>query len=207
VVDKLIEGIHKFMHDVVDAEYDFYEGLAKGQHPSTYFVTCADSRVDPNLITQTKPGDLFVSRNAGNIIPPYFKDNPMPSGEAATLSYAVEVLKVEHIIVCGHSHCGAMAALGNREELDKLPDISRWLDFAQETLDLMEEAHLKVDMEDPSLEQVQINVLVQLRHVASYPAVQKAEEENRLTLHGWVYEIENGAVWSFDPHRKIWLKL
>ena len=132
----------------------------------------------------------------------------MVNGLAATLSYAVEVLEVDHIIVCGHSHCGAMAALGNREKLDKLPDISRWLDYASETLELMKAAESKdVKMADPALETIQTNVLVQLKHLATYPSVQKAEAEEKLTLHGWVYEIENGRVSSFDPHKNVWAQL
>jgi len=119
-MDKIVEGIHQFQKDVFSSKQQLFEGLADGQHPRALFITCSDSRIDPSLLTQTEPGELFLLRNAGNIIPPY---GTVESGEAATIEYAVSVLGIKTIVVCGHSHCGAMGGLLNQAQLEKLPAV------------------------------------------------------------------------------------
>src|SRR5688572_22576048 len=129
-MQKLIEGLHHFQSQIFSSQRELFERLARGQTPDALFITCSDSRINPNLITQTEPGDLFIIRNAGNIIPPHGAAN---GGEGATIEYAVAALGVKDIIVCGHSHCGAMKALLEPERLVNLPTVGAWLSHAEAT--------------------------------------------------------------------------
>src|SRR5262249_44266695 len=116
---KIIQGVRQFQDTVFRRQRDFFELLArKQQSPQALFITCSDSRINPNLLTSTEPGDLFLLRNAGNIIPPYGAAN---GGEGATIEYAVSVLKLQNIIVCGHFHCGAMHYLLRLEGIEEMP--------------------------------------------------------------------------------------
>ena len=126
-MEKIIRGIHAFQQDVFGTQQQLFSSLSEGQHPDALFVTCSDSRIDPCLVTQTKPGDLFVLRNAGNIIPPYGASN---GGEAAAVEFAVTGLGVKDIIVCGHSQCGAVSGLLNPDQLEKMPTVAEWLRHA-----------------------------------------------------------------------------
>ncbi|MEV4946040.1 carbonic anhydrase [Streptomyces sp. NPDC053755] len=160
--------------------------LAQGQSPEVLFITCADSRVVPALITGARPGQLFELRTAGNIVPPY--GSAAPSGEAATIEYAVEVLGVRHIVVCGHSHCGAVGAVVRGDDLDAVPAVRDWLAHAAEE-------PVCSDPADPTVaEAVQHHVLTQLLRLRSYPCVGKRLDSGRLRLHGWYYEVHTGAV-------------
>ena len=129
-MEHLLSGVHQFQSQVFQRERDFFDNLVAGQSPSALFVTCSDSRVDPNLITQSGPGELFVLRNAGNIVPPHGASN---GGEAATIEYAVAALGVRDIVICGHSCCGAVQALLHPEKAAALPLVSRWLRHAETT--------------------------------------------------------------------------
>ncbi|MFF9852030.1 carbonic anhydrase [Streptomyces litmocidini] len=160
--------------------------LAEGQSPEVLFITCADSRVVPALITGARPGQLFELRTAGNIVPPY--GSGTPTGEAATIEYAVEVLGVRHIVVCGHSHCGAVSAVVRGDDLDTVPAVRDWLAHAAEEPRCADPA-------DPTVaEAVQHHVLTQLLRLRSYPCVHKGLASGRLGLHGWYYEVHTGAV-------------
>src|ERR1044071_9547851 len=127
-MQKLVHGIHRFQEGVFRSQKELFEQLSSGQKPAALFITCSDSRIDPNLLTQTEPGDLFILRNASNIVPPY---GPYGGGEAATIEYAVSVLGVQDIIVCGHSHCGAMSGLLNPDQVRELPAVRNWLAHAE----------------------------------------------------------------------------
>ena len=129
-MEHLLRGVHQFHSQVFQRERDFFDKLAAGQSPSALFVTCSDSRVDPNLITQSGPGELFVLRNAGNLVPPYGASN---GGESATIEYAVAALGVRDIVVCGHSHCGAIKELLNPASTAELPLVTAWLKHAETT--------------------------------------------------------------------------
>src|SRR3954467_2337295 len=129
-MQKLIHGIHRFREEDFRPLQGLFEELAKGQNPETLFITCSDSRIDPSLLTRAKPGDLFILRNAGNIIPPHGAAN---GGEAATIELAVAALGVKDIIICGHSHCGAMQGLLQPESVAALPSVSSWLSHAETT--------------------------------------------------------------------------
>ncbi|MDQ0993658.1 carbonic anhydrase [Streptomyces sp. V3I7] len=159
--------------------------LAEGQSPQVLFITCSDSRVVPALITGARPGELFELRTAGNIVPPY--PDQRPSGEAATIEYAVTVLGVSDIVVCGHSHCGAVGALVRGDDLDAVPAVRDWLTSA--------EPRPAGAADDPCVaEGVQSHVLAQLLRLRSYPCVAERLAQGRLTLHGWYYEVHTGAV-------------
>jgi carbonic anhydrase len=160
--------------------------LAEGQSPTALFITCSDARVVPALITGARPGELFELRTAGSIVPPYASDRP--TGEAATIEYAVEVLGVRDVVVCGHSHCGAVGALVRGDDLSGVPAVRDWL------------AHAAPDgvpgrPEDPAVaDAVRAHVLAQLLRLRSYPCVDRRLTEGRLRLRGWYYEVHTGAV-------------
>ncbi|MFG2945946.1 carbonic anhydrase [Streptomyces adustus] len=161
-------------------------GLAAGQSPQVLFITCSDSRVVPALITGARPGELFELRTAGNIVPPHTIGRP--TAEAATIEYAVEVLGVRDVVVCGHSHCGAVGALVRGDDLDAVPAVRDWLAHAADD-------PASADPDDPTVAGgVQHHVLSQLLRLRSYPCVQKRLADGRLRLRGWYYEVHTGAV-------------
>ncbi|MFH9004980.1 carbonic anhydrase [Streptomyces afghaniensis] len=175
----------------VDFDSGEYRKLAEGQYPEALFITCSDSRVIPALITGARPGEIFELRNAGNIVPPYGR--PGASGEAATIEYALEVLGVQDIVVCGHSHCGAMGALKSGDDLSALPGVDAWLHIARPELTSV----LESAPDDPSLPEVsQGNVVNQLAALRSYPVVRQRLDTGRLRLHGWYYEVDTGFVYE-----------
>ncbi len=198
-MQKLVDGVHQFQEHVFSTRQALFERLAGGQQPMALFITCSDSRIDPCLLTQTQPGELFILRNAGNIVPPYGQG---PRGEAATIEYAVCVLKVKDIIVCGHSHCGAMNGLLHPEQLGELPAVRQWLTHAEATARIMKENYQHVPEVVPRLAAaVEENVLVQLENLRTHPSVAAAVARNELKLHGWVYEFETGQVFGYDPRQ------
>lgn len=194
-MQKLIDGIHRFQSGVFGAQRSLFERLASGQAPDTLFITCSDSRISPNLITQTGPGELFVIRNAGNIIPAY---GLVCTGEAATIEYAVDVLGVKDIVVCGHSQCGAMKAVLDPTGLEEMPAMSSWLGHAQGTRRIMRAHYRDLDAEHQLSACVKENTLVQIENLRTHPAVLEGLTRGRLALHAWVYRIEHGDVLAFD---------
>jgi carbonic anhydrase len=191
----LVEGIHRFQSGVFGRKKELFERLAKGQEPDALFITCSDSRVSPTLLTQTLPGDLFILRNAGNLVPPY---GPMHGAEAAAIEYAIEALAVNDIIVCGHTHCGAMKAVLDPASLEALPATKGWLIYAEATRRVMA-AHYQDLPKDEKLEIcIEENVLVQVENLRTHPSVLTALSHGKLRLHAWVYEIESGNVMAFD---------
>ncbi len=195
-MQKLVQGIHQFQANVFGSQRELFERLAVGQHPDALFITCSDSRINPNLITQTDPGELFILRNAGNIVPPY---GAVRGGEAATIEFAVAGLGIQDLIVCGHSHCGAMQGLLSPELLQSLPALAEWLSHAEATRQIMSEKYH--DREGASFlnATTQENVLVQLENLRTHPVVASGLARGRLKLHGWVYKIETGEVFAYDP--------
>jgi carbonic anhydrase len=192
---KLIDGIHRFQSGVFGPQQALFERLSHGQEPDALFITCSDSRINPNLITQTNPGDLFILRNAGNLVPPY---GAIHGGEAATIEYAVEVLGVKDIIVCGHTHCGAMKAVLDPTGLDELPAVKGWLTHAEATRRVMKKHYAALPQDDKLETCIEENVLVQVENLRTHPAVLAALTRGALQLHAWVYEIESGRVVAFD---------
>jgi carbonic anhydrase len=193
---KLVHGLHHFHQHVFRPQREFFEGLASGQTPEVLFITCSDSRINPNLITQTDPGDLFIVRNAGNIVPPHSHD---PGGEAATIEYAIDALGVTDVIVCGHSQCGAMKALLQPEMVKDMPIVRDWLDHAEATRRIMRGSYQHLSGDELLEIAVAENVLVQIEHLRTQPAVAAALSRGALRLHAWVYTIESGEVYAYDP--------
>ena len=192
---KLLRGLHKFQSEIQPARKRFFEDLAKGQNPDAIFITCSDSRVDPSLITQTQPGQLFTIRNAGNIVPAA----GFASGEEASIEYGINVLKIKDIVVCGHSQCGAIKGLLQPESLEELPAVAHWLRHAEDTKRILDENYHEQDFETVLNIAIQENVLVQIEHLRTLPCIAKRIMKREIELHAWTYEIETGKVYVYDP--------
>ena len=196
---KFAAGVVRFQNEVYPQKKDLFEKLSKGQSPEVLFITCSDSRIETAMITQTEPGELFVIRNAGNIVPPHTSHT---GGVTASIEFSVAVLNVPHIVVCGHTECGAMKGAMNPEGLDSLPHVKEWLGFSKAAVDIVKEIGKgKSDQEkmDMLLEQ---NVVLQLQHLKTHPTVATKMAKGELQLHGWVYDIKTGEVHAYDEDRK-----
>jgi carbonic anhydrase len=200
----LVAGIHQFQNHVFGQYRELFVRLETGQTPSALFITCSDSRVDPNLLTQAGPGELFVLRNAGNIVPPYGASN---GGEAPTVEYAVAVLGVKHIIVCGHSGCGAMRALMNLESVKNLPSVAQWLSHAEATRRILQENYAQLPDDRQLNVCIQENVLVQIENLETHPVVRAKLGRGELSLHGWVYKFETGEVFGYSTAARAFVPL
>lgn len=198
-MEKLYRGIHKFQKSYFKKEEEFFRRLSGKQDPDVLFITCADSRVDPTLVTQSRPGDLFIVRNVGNIVPPYdaIRDK---NSVAAALEFAVLVLKVADIIVCGHSNCGAMKVLFQDEnKFLNMPHLREWVDLSKTVRDHVEQHYTGAspDLKERIMEKE--NVLEQLKNIETYPFISQALEHGDVYLHGWYYDIGSGEVLSYNP--------
>ena len=188
-VEKFLGGVSRFQKHVYPQHQELFEKLALSQRPEALFITCADSRIDPCLLTQTKPGDLFICRVIGNIVPPY---PDAIGGVSATIEYAVGVLRVPEVIVCGHTDCGVMRGALNPDALGAFPNVTAWLRYAN------------VDRREPNpsaeflLALAEENVVAQLKNLRSHPTVAARLEQGDLALHGWLYHIGPGAVTVYD---------
>lgn len=199
-MDKILAGVRRFRENVFPQKQSFFRRLAgKQQTPMALFITCSDSRILPNVITDTEPGDLFIIRNAGNIVPP--AGAPV-GGEAATIEYAVAVLNIPHIIVCGHSQCGAMKALMTRQSTNDLPAVGQWISLAETTRRIVYSKYPNLSAAELEVAAVQENVLVQLNHIRTHPVVAERLAIGTLQLHGWYYDIGSGAIYAYDEASK-----
>lgn len=192
---KLIEGFKKFQRDVFKTKRDLFTSLARGQQPRALFITCSDSRVDPCLVTQTEPGELFILRNAGNLVPSY---GTTIGSTIATIEYAVGVLNVKNIIVCGHTDCGVVKAILEPEQVGDLPAVKAWLLQAEATRRVVRENYSHLTGDALYVATTQENVRIQLEHLQTHPLVAARLRNKSLELHGWVYSIETGDVWTYD---------
>lgn len=192
---KLLEGLSKFQDVVFPAHRQEFEKLAHNQSPEALFITCADSRVLPNLITQTNPGDLFIIRNVGNIVPPFGSHGGVSSG----IEYAVMALGVKDIVVCGHTDCGAMMGVLAPEKLTEMPLVAEWLNYGEPARRVVKDAfpQLKGDERLPII--TEQNVAAQLQNLMTHPCVAARVARGDLALHGWVYSIATGSVSICDP--------
>ncbi|WP_020204194.1 carbonic anhydrase [Cupriavidus sp. WS] len=190
----IVDGVLKFQRDAFPQRSDLFKRLANGQSPATLFIACSDSRVVPELLTQREPGELFVIRNAGNIVPAY---GVQPGGVSASVEYAVAGLNVTDIVICGHSDCGAMTAVATCQCLDHMPAVKGWLhhaDAAKAVNEAREHASTRARVDS----MVRENVIAQLANLKTHPTVALALEQGRMTLHGWVYDIETGTIDALD---------
>ncbi len=198
-MQKLVEGLHHFQNHVFSSQRELFQRLAKGQQPLACFITCADSRIDPNLITNTEPGELFIVRNVGNIVPTHGTAN---NGEAAAIEFATVGLGVKDIIICGHTGCGAMTGLLTPDGLAQMPGISEWLHHAEATRRIVHENYGHLQGEAMLTAAAEENVLVQVEHVRTLPAVAARLPRGDVVLHAWMYKIETGEMFEFDESRR-----
>jgi carbonic anhydrase len=201
---KLVSGYEKFLADVFPGKKDTFERLAGEQHPRALFITCADSRILPAMIMQSDPGELFIQRNAGNMVPPY---SERMGGVSATIEYAVMALEVPHIIVCGHSDCGAMRGVLYPEKVAKMPTVSSWLLHGDVARHIVEETCAGLSEEEKLNALIRENVLAQLAHLRTHPSVASRLKTGALRLHGWVYEIHTGKIEAFDADTETFVPL
>lgn len=205
---KLLDGNDLFKKSYFKKHEKELIDLAKnGQHPKALFIGCADSRVVPNLITQTAPGELFVVRNVGNFVAPFSPDEDYHS-TASAIEYALKVLKVEEIIICGHTQCGAIASLYAPLDKGDFVHTIKWLSLGQKAKS-MAMASLNKSEADSELLRLteQLSVITQIENLLTYPIVKELIEQNKLHLHGWIYHIENGSIDYFDPDERVFKAL
>lgn len=198
-MDKLYKGLHHFRESFFRREEEFFQRISSGQNPEVLFITCSDSRVDPNLVTQSRPGELFIVRNVGNIVPRYdaIRDK---NSVAAALEYALKALKVKDIVICGHSNCGALQAMfSTNVRTPEYVHLQNWLSLASPLHDIMQQyygARTKAVFARIAEEE---NVLLQLENIQTYPFIDEALQTGTLRLHGWYYDIGAGRVYAYNP--------
>ncbi len=189
-MNNIFEGVLHFQKNIFPKHQALFDQLATKQNPEVLFITCSDSRIDPNLVTQSQPGDLFICRNAGNIIPPH---NQSTGGMTASIEYAVAVLGVRDIVVCGHTDCGAMKGVMDLENLKGLPHVKEWLGHCRSAVEVLKaQGH---ELEPAQLNRLtEENVLQQLQHLKTHPVVASKLASGEVRLHAWMYDIETGGV-------------
>jgi carbonic anhydrase len=202
VLQKLAEGVHHFQANYFASNRELFQELAEGQRPETLFITCSDSRVVPTLITNARPGELFIVRNIGNIVP-----TSVLGGVSAAIEYAMEVLNVANVIVCGHTNCGAIDAILHPERMTHLPFVSRWLAEASRLPKLIQERYGDLDPESRMMATIAENVLVQLENLRTFDCVARRLDSGELKMSGWVFSIASGTVFDYDPVSQQFLRI
>jgi carbonic anhydrase len=198
IMKNLLPGLREFSKNVFPKHQEHFEALSQGQKPHTLLITCSDSRIDPNLMTQTKPGELFVLRNAGNIIPPYGASS---GGEEAAIEFAIEGLGVSNVVICGHTHCGAMAAVAGKVNMTSLPCVKKWIGHADSTKRRIQEMKGDYQLTDV----IEENVIVQADNLKTHASVSAGLKSGRIKLFGWVYSFEDGLVRIYDKTRNKYI--
>ncbi|PPK62094.1 carbonic anhydrase [Malaciobacter marinus] len=199
-LEQLIQGNLTFKNSMFkDYKDDFNTLVEKGQSPEVLFIGCSDSRVVPDLIMDSKPGDMFILRNVGNFVPPFEADFDF-HGSSAAIEFAVSVLNVKHIIVCGHSHCGACKALYSEIEDDNigLVHVKKWLELGKKARNYVLNNYLDLSAEEIYTKTEKSSVVYQLRNLLTYPEIKRKVEEKTLEIHGWYYKIEDGSIMYYD---------
>ena len=199
-IPKFAAGVIRFQREVFPEKRALFETLHGGQEPEALFITCSDSRIETAMITQTGPGELFICRNAGNIVPPH---STATGGMTASIEYALAVLNVPHLVICGHTECGAMKAALSGEGTGALRHVREWLYFAEAAVDTARELWADADEATRLAMLTEQNVILQLRHVATHPSVARRLARGDLELHGWVYDIKTGAVQAYNEERRV----
>lgn len=194
---KLLDGVIEFKNDFFEEHKDIFENLSNTQNPHTLYIGCSDSRIVPNIITKTMPGELFVVRNIANMVPPYDQNSYSFRCTASIIEYAVKMLEVENIVVCGHSNCGGCKALFYPEEkLNQMPFVKEWLTLGYEIRDRVLAKNL--DPAQREFQTEQLNIVKQLENLLTYPFVQSKVESGELKIIGWYYVIETGDVFNYN---------
>jgi carbonic anhydrase len=194
-MEKLLAGMVRFQNQIFPRNKHLYEQLAREQQPETLFICCSDSRVVPHELTQTLPGELFICRNAGNIVPAH---GDVLGGVSATVEYAVQVLKVKHIIVCGHSDCGAMRAVMHPEKVRSYRAVARWIRHAERVSAIAHELHSHLDDDEMLDRLIEENVIAQLDNLVTHPPVAAKMRSGCLQIHGMVFDIASGEFRILD---------
>ncbi|WP_196062787.1 MULTISPECIES: carbonic anhydrase [unclassified Serratia (in: enterobacteria)] len=202
-MQEVIDGFLKFKREAFVERTELFKRLATSQNPRTLFISCSDSRLVPELITQREPGDLFVIRNAGNIVPSF---GPEPGGVSASVEYAVAALGVEDIVICGHSDCGAMTAIATCKCLDHMPTVANWLRYA-DAAKAVNQANEHASEHDRINSMVRENVIAQLTNLKTHPSVALALDRGNLRLHGWIYDIATGCIDALDGNTRRFVPL
>lgn len=195
-------GVIKFQRDVFPEKQELFERLSTGQSPEALFITCSDSRIETAMITQTDPGELFICRNAGNIVPPHSNET---GAMTASIEFAIGALKIPHIVVCGHTECGAMKGAMNRAGLTGLPHVREWLGYSRGAVDIVESLGADLDPAAKMQMLLEQNVMLQLQHLKTHPTVAVALANKAVKLHGWVYDIKTGDVSAYDETTETWV--
>lgn len=193
---QLLAGLRRFQQQIYPEKQADYERLVReGQRPHTLFIACGDSRVDPELLTQSGPGEIFVCRNIGNVVPAY---GEALGGVSAIVEYAVTALQVDQVVVCGHTDCGAMKALLNPEQLTKMPTVRRWLRSAEAALSIVRAFEDDLPGDNLAQKLTEQNVLLQINHLKTHPSVAGRVARRSLAVYGWIYDIASGRVRMYD---------
>ena len=203
-MERILKGLSRFQKRVYPKHRELFHQLALGQRPQALFITCADSRIDPCMLTQTKPGDLFICRVIGNVVPPY---PDAIGGVSATIEYAVGVLGVPDVIVCGHTDCGVMKGVVNPQALEALTSVTAWLNYAQPARKAVAERASSLSDREFLLAVTERNIIEQLSNLGTHPSVAARLEQGDLRLHGWLYDLGEGVVTSYDPDRSDFVPL
>lgn len=198
-MQRITKGVERFQETIFPFEQELFKSLANQQLPRALFITCADSRVDPNLLTQTKPGEIFHLRNAGNIIPPY---SAVRGAEAATIEYAMTVLKVPHVIVCGHTDCGAMKGVMDPSLVAALPAVTEWLRHSECAGRVVRDGSFYGDEHQRLRRLIEENVVTQLLHLQTHPSVAARLAAGEVKLYGWIFEIPTGRVFAYRADKR-----
>jgi carbonic anhydrase len=201
MMKKLLNGVIKFKNDFFEEHKEIFQEISNAQHPHTLYIGCSDSRIVPNLITKTMPGEVFVVRNIANMVPPYEENNNSFRCTASIIEYAVNVLEVENIVVCGHSNCGGCKALFYSEEkLDTIPLVKEWLKLGYEIRDRVLAKNL--DLAQREFQTEQLNIVKQLENLLTYPFVEDRVNKGKVKLFGWYYVIETGDIFNYNFNNK-----
>lgn len=195
-------GVVRFQNEVFPEKKELFEKLSKGQSPEALFITCSDSRIETAMITQTDPGELFICRNAGNIVPPHMMHT---GGMTASIEFAVAALQVPHIVVCGHTECGAMKGAMNPEGLDALPHVKEWLSYSKAAVDVVDELAPNAGDDERMKLLLEQNVILQIQHLKTHPSVARRLAKGDLQIHGWVYDIRTGDVNAYEEDQNAFI--
>lgn len=205
-MEYLFDGVREFStRDFLEYK-NLFKKLGREQAPHTLFIGCSDSRIVPNLITKTLPGELFVIRNIANIVP-YYRQSEEYLATTSAIEYAVKVLKVENILVCGHSNCGGCKALFlDQEQTAEIPHTKKWLELASRVKQKIESESIE-DALEREWKTEQLNVVEQMNHLITYPYIKEKFRNKEINILGWYYHIETGAIFNYQAEEKRFIKI
>ena len=202
-MEEIVRGVKTFQEHGYTERKALFKELANGQNPEVLFITCSDSRIDPNLLTNAEPGDLFICRNAGNVVPPH---SNVTGGMTASIEFAVSILGVQHIVICGHTDCGAMRAVIDPAGLDSVPHVKNWLGHCRAAGEIVKAKYGKLQPQHMN-DVIEANVVMQMQHLRTHPAVAVQLAQKAISLHGWVYDIKSGDVKVYNDNADTFLSL